>query len=273
MWRAIRYGLDGKLIDFAAEQEVPARAAVERLLEWTEPARAALKLDAHLERAGGGARRRATAPSGSGAGTRPGSRHETSTPRRVAETCATYADASAESCGQLEGDDVNAEQSPVTTRCTRRRRGTPSEEELRARLEEELKKITVRDVLRADHRHARQPRRPATGAERRPRSDSRDLEQSRMAIEAVRALLPLLEQQDAEEVRPLRDALAQLQMAYAHEAGPRAPTATRARRAVARPPPPGQGRPAAAPQGTGRPGPAAGPPRRGGLWVPPGSDD
>jgi carboxylate-amine ligase len=49
MWRAIRYGLDGDLIDLAAGKEIEARLAVERLLEWAAPARAELKLDGHLE--------------------------------------------------------------------------------------------------------------------------------------------------------------------------------------------------------------------------------
>ncbi len=40
-WRAIRYGLDGKLIDLARAEEVPAEATAERLLAWTAPARAA----------------------------------------------------------------------------------------------------------------------------------------------------------------------------------------------------------------------------------------
>ena len=44
----------------------------------------------------------------------------------------------------------------------------------------------------------------------------RDLGQTRMGIEAVRALLPLVEQAlGAEQARPIRDALSQLQMAYA----------------------------------------------------------
>lgn len=44
----------------------------------------------------------------------------------------------------------------------------------------------------------------------------RDLEQVRDAIDAVRALLPILERRmPAEQARPLRDALSQLQMAYA----------------------------------------------------------
>ena len=42
LWRAIRYGMDGKLIDFAAREEIEAREALERLLAWTAPAREAL---------------------------------------------------------------------------------------------------------------------------------------------------------------------------------------------------------------------------------------
>ena len=33
-WRAIRYGLDGKLIDFGKQQELPARELVRELLDW-----------------------------------------------------------------------------------------------------------------------------------------------------------------------------------------------------------------------------------------------
>ena len=49
MWRAIRFGLDGKLIDFSTATEVPARRAIETLLEWTAPARSELKLEDCLE--------------------------------------------------------------------------------------------------------------------------------------------------------------------------------------------------------------------------------
>ena len=44
MWRAIRFGLDGKLIDLQAAEEFPARAAIDRLLAWSEPVRAELGL-------------------------------------------------------------------------------------------------------------------------------------------------------------------------------------------------------------------------------------
>jgi glutamate---cysteine ligase / carboxylate-amine ligase len=47
-WRAIRHGLDGKLIDLDATAEIPAPTAVERLLAWTTDARAELSLDEHL---------------------------------------------------------------------------------------------------------------------------------------------------------------------------------------------------------------------------------
>ena len=33
-WRAVRYGLDGKLIDFGKEQELPARELIHELLDW-----------------------------------------------------------------------------------------------------------------------------------------------------------------------------------------------------------------------------------------------
>jgi carboxylate-amine ligase len=41
-WRAIRYGLDGRLIDLARAEQYPAASLGERLLAWTVPARAAL---------------------------------------------------------------------------------------------------------------------------------------------------------------------------------------------------------------------------------------
>ena len=44
-WRAIRFGLDGKLIDLERAEEYPAAAALERLLAWTAPARAALGIE------------------------------------------------------------------------------------------------------------------------------------------------------------------------------------------------------------------------------------
>ena len=37
MWRAIRYGLSGELIDLERGEVLPARARIERLLEWVRP--------------------------------------------------------------------------------------------------------------------------------------------------------------------------------------------------------------------------------------------
>jgi carboxylate-amine ligase len=47
-WRAIRHGLDGKLIDLERAEEYPATAARDRLLAWTAPARSALGIDVAL---------------------------------------------------------------------------------------------------------------------------------------------------------------------------------------------------------------------------------
>ena len=63
--------------------------------------------------------------------------------------------------------------------------------------------------------------------------DERDLEQVRLAIEAVRAVLPLVESTAPEQAGPIRDALSQLQMAYVRGGGePPARRRTRAGRAA-----------------------------------------
>ena len=48
LWRAIRYGMDGKLIDFRKGREVEARQALEELLEWTASSRSALGIEIDL---------------------------------------------------------------------------------------------------------------------------------------------------------------------------------------------------------------------------------
>ena len=57
-WRAIRYGMDGKLVDFRKGREVEARQAVEDLLEWTAPARESLGIDVNLPEKNGSQRAR-----------------------------------------------------------------------------------------------------------------------------------------------------------------------------------------------------------------------
>ena len=37
LWRAIRYGLSGELIDFERGESIPARARLEQLVEWVQP--------------------------------------------------------------------------------------------------------------------------------------------------------------------------------------------------------------------------------------------
>jgi len=59
MWRAIRHGLDGRMIDLERREEYPAAAIAERLLEWTAPARAALGIDVSFPAANGAQRQRA----------------------------------------------------------------------------------------------------------------------------------------------------------------------------------------------------------------------
>ena len=100
-------------------------------------------------------------------------------------------------------------------------------------------------------------------------SPERDLEQVRDAIDAVRGLMPVVERRAPQEARPLRDALSQLQMAYAREAqggapadGAPAPTPQPAQAPPQAAPTPPQPQPDAAESG---PGPAE---SSGRLWVP-----
>jgi hypothetical protein len=161
----------------------------------------------------------------------------------------------------------------------------PSEEELRAAYEAEIKKIRVEQVL-LEHvvtlvnlGMRRTGLAPGTEGER-------DLEQVRLAIEGVRGLLPAVEQAAPAQSRPIRDALSQLQMAYVRVggAGPAA-GATGGEAAGAQgpagsapagpgpgapgpggpPPPPGSGSPGEEPGKPGEAGPAQ---RSGRLWVP-----
>lgn len=67
LWRAIRFGLDGKLVDFAARRELPAADAVRRLVERAAPFAAELGIETHLAdverllQEGNGAQRQARA--------------------------------------------------------------------------------------------------------------------------------------------------------------------------------------------------------------------
>jgi hypothetical protein len=141
----------------------------------------------------------------------------------------------------------------------------PSEEELRAALEAEMRRITVDDVLiqtvvsLINLGGRRTGTAPGT-------EDERDLEQVRKAIEAVRALLPLVPEQQPDELAPIRDALARLQMVYAKLSEEGASQAGQTPPPAGDQPGPGAEPPAgeAPPQESG-PGPAQ---SSGRLWIP-----
>ncbi len=58
MWRAIRYGLDGRMVDLDRAEEYPAAAIVERLSAWTEPVRAELGVELSFPERNGAQRQR-----------------------------------------------------------------------------------------------------------------------------------------------------------------------------------------------------------------------
>lgn len=144
----------------------------------------------------------------------------------------------------------------------------PSEEELRAAYEAELKKIRVEHVLleqivtMINLGMRRTGLAPGTESERDP-------DQVRLAIEGVRALLPLVEQAAPAQAAPIRDALSQLQLAYVRIGG-QAPPEPGAGPSGPQPEPgegaagPGQQPPGTEP-GPGGEGPAQ---KSGRLWIP-----
>ena len=102
-----------------------------------------------------------------------------------------------------------------------------SDEELRA-IEAEMQKITVDDVLlqtivtllNVGARKAGLASPPPAEGEKPPEPD---LEQVKQAIDGARALLPLVDARHGQELGPVKDALARLQMFYAQRASGRAP--------------------------------------------------
>jgi hypothetical protein len=155
----------------------------------------------------------------------------------------------------------------------------PTEEELRAAYEAEIKKIRVEHLLLEtivsliNLGMRRTGITPGTEAERDP-------EQVRLSIEAIRALLPLVEQTAPQQVTPIREALSQLQLAFVRSGSPAPATEAPGGQA---PPTGGPGAPpprppaqapreappappdAEQPDESGEPGPAQ---RSGRLWIP-----
>jgi carboxylate-amine ligase len=66
LWRAIRYGMSGRQIDFRRGVEVEAREALEWLHEWTEPARSQLGIEFELPARNGAQRAREALDAGAG---------------------------------------------------------------------------------------------------------------------------------------------------------------------------------------------------------------
>jgi hypothetical protein len=115
----------------------------------------------------------------------------------------------------------------------------PGEEELRAALEEQMRRITVQDVLIQTVVTLINLGGRRLGLAGPPEeAGDKDLEQARLAIEGARALTPLLPQ---DQVGPVKDALSQLQMAYASSvAPPKAETAGNEEAASEAPPSPAE---------------------------------
>jgi hypothetical protein len=94
----------------------------------------------------------------------------------------------------------------------------PTEEELRAAYETQIKQIRVEHVLLenvvtlANLGMRRTGLAPGT-------EDERDTDQVRLAIESIRAQLPLVEQVSPQQAGPIRDALSQLQLAFVRIGG------------------------------------------------------
>ena len=96
-----------------------------------------------------------------------------------------------------------------TARAVPRRRDAPDQEELQRRLEEQLRQIRVQDLLLESVASILNLVGRRIGKE-----DERDLEQARIGIDAVRAVVDLLDEAPREQVR---EALSQVQMLYARE--------------------------------------------------------
>jgi len=87
----------------------------------------------------------------------------------------------------------------------------PSDEELRAQLEEEIKKVRVEDVVLQSVVSILN-----LSARRLAKDDERDLDQAKVGIDAARALVDLVKP----EAQPqLRQAVSELQLLYSKHAG------------------------------------------------------
>ena len=141
----------------------------------------------------------------------------------------------------------------------------PTEDELRAAYEQQVKQINVEQIVLENVITVLNLGMRRTGLAPGT-EDERDPAQVRVAIESVRSQLPLLEQTVPGHVKQIRDALSQLQMAFVRLGGePAAAGQGRPEEApAAGPSPPG----AAEPEPPTQPGEAGPAQRSGRLWVP-----
>jgi hypothetical protein len=122
---------------------------------------------------------------------------------------------------------------------------TAEQQEMLQRMEEEMRRVRVHDVITQSAVSILN-----LSARRIAKQDERDLEQARIGIEAVSALVDLLEEEPQREVR---NALGQVQVMYAQEAGGEPP--------AAEPGPAGPGATRSGPSGPEQPPPSK-------LWTP-----
>jgi hypothetical protein len=102
-------------------------------------------------------------------------------------------------------DEGEAREAPASTE------PQPSQEELRERIEDQLRRVRVQDLLLETVVSVIN-----LSARRIAKEDERDLEQARLGIEAVRAVVGLLDDEPAKQVR---GALSEVQVLYAKHAG------------------------------------------------------
>ena len=103
-----------------------------------------------------------------------------------------------------EGQQPSSEGEP-------RGEGQPTEEELRAQLEDEIRKVRVEDVILQSVVSILN-----LSARRIAKDDERDLEQAKVGIDAARALVDLV---NPEAQAQLRQAISELQVLYAQARG------------------------------------------------------
>jgi hypothetical protein len=139
----------------------------------------------------------------------------------------------------------------------------PSEEEMRAALEEEMRRLTPEDVIVQSVVTLVNMAGRKLGLAAAEGDQAKDLDQARTAIEAVRALLPLVPPEPSE---PIREALSQLQMAYVRETQSEGAQTAEPQTAGAEP-----GPQAAPEQQPTEPDEAERAKARAKIWTPPGS--